>query len=385
MRRFFFATVLPLFAALVACGAPSDADDDAEIEGTSEEALSGDEGLEYDVEDATDLRATEPPAGSFTARPPHSEDADDELAPANGIPVNRTIGKPKGGPVMTLHGGRVMSSATVYFIYYGDWSQNHRTQALHGSFARGLAANAWNRDWLGAARFYEDAQTDVAGKRIAFGKSIAVGAPRGAALTTDAVGKVVYDAISQHKLPLDPTGIYFVMTGRNVSQELEGKDCGWHTEGTMTFTTQTPMTADGGGADGDGGADADGGSDPDAGTAPTTTSQDATVRYAWVADSRRQHCSIYAKGARTPNSDYIADSQVTVIAHELAETLTDPNLDGFYEGNHSEIGDKCAWYFEHVVPMKGGALANIHDRRSGRNWLVQDLFKNKSCTLGAPR
>jgi hypothetical protein len=355
-RRFLFAALMSACAALVACGDASDAgDEDDEVAGTSEELLSGNDGLDYDVEDATDLVTTTPPPGAFTPRPPSSDDDDDgaeesELPPGNAPVVNRTIGKAPGGPPMTLHGGTVMPTATVYFIYYGDWSKNQRTQALHGSFVRGLAANAWNRDWLGASRFYVDGANDVAGTRIAVGKSIAVGAPSGKALTTEAIGTVVYDALAQKKLPIDPTGLYFVMTSQEVSQELERKDCGWHTEGSMTFTTQ-PLN----------------------------------IHYAWVADSRRQRCSIYPKGARTPNADYLADSQASVIAHELAESITDPNLDGFYEGDHKEIADKCGWFFEHVVTMKGGALANIHDRQSGRNWLVQDLFKNHACTLGAPK
>ena len=354
VRRFCLAALLSVCTALVACGdAASSEDDDSEVEGTSEEALSGDQGLDYGVEDATDLGATEPPASAFSPHDPHSDDdgdEGDELAPANVAPLNHKIGKPIGGPAMTPHGGSVMPTATVYFIYYGDWSKNRRTIALHASFMRGLAANAWNRDWLGATRFYADPAKERAGKHVAYGTSIVVGAPRGPTLTNDDVGKVVYDLVSQKRLPLDPNGIYFVMTGKNVAQELEKNDCGWHTEGAMTIGAATQ-----------------------------------TIRYAWVADTRRARCSIYPKGARTPNSDYIADSQATVIAHELAETLTDPNLDGFYQGNYHEIGDKCAWYFEHVVSMKGGAQANIRDRRSGRNWLVQDLFENHACTLGAAR
>ena len=36
---------------------------------------------------------------------------------------------------------------------------------------------------------------------------------------------------------------------------------------------------------------------------------------------------------------------VSVIAHELEETNTDPNLNAWYDSNGSEDADKCAWTF----------------------------------------
>ena len=47
----------------------------------------------------------------------------------------------------------------------------------------------------------------------------------------------------------------------------------------------------------------------------------------------------------SPNGNAAVDSAVSVIAHELAETVTDPNLDAWYNSNYYENADICAWNF----------------------------------------
>jgi hypothetical protein len=39
------------------------------------------------------------------------------------------------------------------------------------------------------------------------------------------------------------------------------------------------------------------------------------------------------------------DAAVSVIAHELAEAASDPQLNAWYDANGEENADKCAWNF----------------------------------------
>jgi len=65
----------------------------------------------------------------------------------------------------------------------------------------------------------------------------------------------------------------------------------------------------------------------------------------------------------------------SVIAHELVETVTDPLLNAWYNGNLSENSDMCAWTFgSQVNTTATGAYWNVSLPTSGggaRNYLLQ--------------
>lgn len=58
-----------------------------------------------------------------------------------------------------------------------------------------------------------------------------------------------------------------------------------------------------------------------------------------------------------------------VTAHELAEALTDPHLDAWYDAAGYENGDKCAWYFD---PVDGKVTLG------GTDWAMQGEYNNKN-------
>jgi hypothetical protein len=61
---------------------------------------------------------------------------------------------------------------------------------------------------------------------------------------------------------------------------------------------------------------------------------------------------------------------VSVIAHELEETNTDPNLNAWYDANGAEDADKCAWTFGHSLSQTStGAYYNM--TLNSRNFLIQ--------------
>jgi hypothetical protein len=72
---------------------------------------------------------------------------------------------------------------------------------------------------------------------------------------------------------------------------------------------------------------------------------------------------------------------VTVVAHELEEAVTDPDLNGWVGASGVENGDACVWTFGDTYPS-GGGQANMH--LGSRDFLVQrDLIPigTPSCGL----
>jgi hypothetical protein len=70
---------------------------------------------------------------------------------------------------------------------------------------------------------------------------------------------------------------------------------------------------------------------------------------------------------------------VSVIAHEIAETTSDPNLDAWYDVKGNENADKCAWQFgSTTTPTSNVQFAD------GSKYLLQTNWhpKNGSCVVG---
>ena len=75
---------------------------------------------------------------------------------------------------------------------------------------------------------------------------------------------------------------------------------------------------------------------------------------------------------------------VSVIAHELEEATTDPDLNAWYDGGGAENADKCAWTFgqSQYQVLPNGAWANMH--LGARDYLIQrNLLRTINPTTGA--
>jgi hypothetical protein len=73
---------------------------------------------------------------------------------------------------------------------------------------------------------------------------------------------------------------------------------------------------------------------------------------------------------------------VSLIAHELDESTTDPQQSAWYDSTGAENADKCAWTFGSTKPGRNGSRYNV--TFGGLNWLLQRNWINKSggfCTL----
>jgi hypothetical protein len=177
---------------------------------------------------------------------------------------------------------------------------------------------------------------------------------RGAALSNTDIYYIVQAAISAGTLPADDAGTYFVLTSADVT---EGPGfctswCGWHTYGTM----KAP-----------GGKGNKGGS--------------SLVKYAFVGNP--DQCPNACEAQTTsPNSNAGADGMASVIAHELSEMVTDPQINAWYDKYGEENADKCAWTFgttycaTPAAPSKGGNCAKANVLLGSRNYLIQQNWVN---------
>jgi Phosphate-induced protein 1 conserved region len=247
-------------------------------------------------------------------------------------------------PDIAYHGGPVLGTPNVYLIWYGNWNQSNGSDTPAGQqivrdFLHGLSGSNYyvtNSSYPGVSGSFTVVKeyTDTGSQ--------------GTRLSDSRVQAVVSHAISTGGLPKDTNGIYFVLTSSNVS-ETSGfcsQYCGWHTDGTIS------------------------GSD---------------VKYAFVGNAYRclNACAAQTVG---PNGNAGVDGMVSVIAHELEESNTDPDLNAWYDANGYEDADKCAWTFgSHQTLGSNGAYYNmtlLGTTGNSRNFLIQrELDVNSKCYI----
>lgn len=70
----------------------------------------------------------------------------------------------------------------------------------------------------------------------------------------------------------------------------------------------------------------------------------------------------------SPTSDYAAAAEVNTLAHETEETMTDEDLNAWYDNRGYENADKCAWNFG---TTHGGGTGTYNQTIGGVNWMIQ--------------
>jgi hypothetical protein len=228
---------------------------------------------------------------------------------------------------ITYHGGPV-GLTNVYLIWYGNWNQNNGTDTPAGQqLVRTFLSNLSGSPYYAINGTYGGAYTNV----FPQGETADTGS-QGTRLSDSKVKTVVANAISSGKLPRDTNALYFVLTSSNVSESSGfcSRYCGWHTHGTL------------------------GGSD---------------IKYSFVGNAARCLSGCAAQTI-SPNGNAGVDGMISVIAHELEEANTDPDLNAWYDSSGAENADKCAWTFgsgQKLLPS--GAYYNM--TLGGLNFLVQ--------------
>jgi len=274
------------------------------------------------------------------------EDDSPQISVHKTNPHNDAINPPAGStgtitPVITYHGGPVMGAPTVYLIWYGNWNHTSGSdtpagQAIVNDFLSGLNGSP-----------YYLTNTSYAGVSGGFsvGSAYTDSYSQGSNLSTRRVANIVSNAITGGHLPKDSNAVYFVLTSSDVSNSgFCSQYCGWHTYGTLSGTN---------------------------------------IKFAFVGNANRclNACSIQTN---SPNGNAGVDGMISVIAHELEETNTDPLLNAWYDSTGAEDADKCAWTFgQKFMQTSSGAYYNMTLPTAGgstRPFLIQrELDVNSFC------
>jgi hypothetical protein len=250
------------------------------------------------------------------------------------------VGTRSGSNGINYNGGAVMTGATkAYVIWYGNWTTTK--QSIIGDFLK----------TVGGSPYYNinTTYTNAAGAKVqnsvTWGGETTDAYSQGKTNLSDAqIQSVASAAITGGKLPADPNGIYFVLTSSDVTKSgFLTSYCGWHTYATIAGTN---------------------------------------IKFSFVGDPTGPSIgSCAGQSASSPNGDVGADAMVSVIAHELEEAVTDPNLNAWYDSRGYENADKCAWTFGTTYAAANGSLANM--KLGTRDFLVQRNWVNASGGLCA--
>jgi hypothetical protein len=180
---------------------------------------------------------------------------------------------------------------------------------------------------------YGDNSGNVTGA-IRFGGSTIVSSSTN--LSDSSLQTTVSNALNNGSLPRDSNGVYFVLSSSNIN-ETSGfctQYCGWHTYATITGL--------------------------------------GDIKYSFVGNPDR--CpSASAAQTKCPSGNAGADGMASIIAHELEEAVSDPDLNAWYDRQGAENADKCAWTFGTTYTANGG-LANM--KLGTRDFLIQRNWVN---------
>jgi len=258
------------------------------------------------------------------------------------LPIRRAAGisRPSHLKPIRYHGGPVMTGPThLYLIWYGMWDGNSATSILT-DFANSIGGSPYYA--INASYMQMDFGT--VGPDVTVAGQIADAYSQGKRLTDTDVRQVVGAALRAGTLPIDESGIYTVLTSADVVETsgFTTSYCGWHSHARM---------------------------------------QKSDIKFAFIGDPTTQgltHCSAQTVG---PNDNPGADAMVSVFAHEIVETVTDPDANGWYDSNGNENADKCAWTYGKTHQVNG---AKVNISLGTRDYLIQQNWntgKQQGCSM----
>lgn len=243
-------------------------------------------------------------------------------------------------PNIAYHGGPIIpNTVDVYLIWYGDWTNNTATTIIP-KFFNDLSGSPWfaiNKSYTGV-NGAPNGLVNLAGQTFDSGSL-------GLSLSDLNVESIVSNVLAVGTLPTDLNAVYFVLTSKDVA-ETSGfcsVYCGYHN--VQVIATQN-------------------------------------IKFAFVGDPSTCLDGCAGNTVVSPNGNLGADAMLSVIAHELSEATTDPELSGyFFDADGEECADRCVFQFQPESVDTNGAAFNMTLNSS--NYLVQNNWnKDKlACSL----
>jgi hypothetical protein len=268
-----------------------------------------------------------------------NSDGPPELNPGQADGAALTAGSTGKLTTISNHGGPVMGGAPdIHLIWYGNWNQANGSDTAAGQqivrdFMGTVGGSPWIKINTRGGGYTGTGSTAVSGN---LGRVL-----EGAGNTSTSYSKRLSDKniatiVSNYVSTAggaQSNAIYFVLTSSdvNASSGFCTQYCGWHTKGTI------------------GGV--------------------ANVKYSFVGNANRclSGCAAQTVG---PNGNAGVDGMISVVAHELVETLSDPQLNAWYDSSGAENADKCAWTFGSAQTLgSNGAYYNV--TLGARHFLIQ--------------
>ena len=237
-----------------------------------------------------------------------------------------------GGPIMP-------ANVKVYYIFYGNWSSTDRT--ILTDFAANIAPSPYYR----INTTYFDSTGARVANSISFLGSINDNYSLGTSLTDANIRTIVANAITTGALPSNPNAVYFVLTSPDVSETggFCSSFCGWHT---------------------------------------STIINGVDIKFSFVGNPLTLCPAGCGVQTVSPNSSPGADAVANIVAHELEEATTDPDINAWRDDFFTENADKCVWTFGSTYTTPNGAAANM--RLGARDFRIQQNWVNNSggyCSL----
>ncbi|XP_010245464.2 PREDICTED: protein EXORDIUM-like 2 [Nelumbo nucifera] len=139
---------------------------------------------------------------------------------------------------LKYHNGPLLTGPTIniYLIWYGPFSLTNRTiisnffASLDPSTAHSLRRQPTVSTWWATAKSYKDATGKPVSGSVKLAREVGdVNYSRGKNIKRADIAILVKNAIAQKAFPVDPTGIYFVLTAADVTVEKFCMgSCGFH-------------------------------------------------------------------------------------------------------------------------------------------------------------
>jgi hypothetical protein len=261
----------------------------------------------------------------------------DELANESAHPREAQAARPAARTnAIKYHGGPLLGvvgqpPTYIYYIWYGNWSGNSATTILTD-----LGNHIGGSPYFNINSTYYNASNAHVVNSVTYAGSTTDNYSHGTSLSDAAIQAVVSSAITSGRLPKNTSALYFVLTSADVtaSSGFCTQYCGWHTHGTISSSD---------------------------------------IKYSFVGNPDRCPSSCAAQTVG-PNGNAGADGMASIIAHELEEAVTDPDLNAWYDGRGAENADKCAWTFGTTTTLPSGAKYNM--TLGSRNYLIQQNWVN---------
>jgi len=236
-----------------------------------------------------------------------------------------------GGPVLT-------GDINVYFIYYGNFDDQDKS--VLEDWINGIDQTPW----FDIVRQYYDQNKNHVQGPVKLAQAINDDYSIGHKISNADVAKLIANKIFFNKLPLDPNGVYYVLTADDVEVGgPEGKFC----ENFCAFHYGYDYGS-------------------------------THIRFTFAGNSQKQclsKCNYQPQSNLSPNNRPGADAMITGMAHELAEMITNgvPASPAWTDPQNLDIGDKCLYTYGAIKYTETGAAYNQEFNK--RKFLAQQIWR----------